>query len=129
MRDVENDPCADLDGDALLIAARETGIPTAAAARLIARYRAEVETLEIEPEWRSQMHMHGPGWSCSTYAAEGTQVTMTVWSYAKGEGETAYGIPGRQKGFPTYREAVAALNGRSYRSGPRSAQEAPRHGE
>lgn len=108
----------DLDADALAIAATECGMPAAAAARVIARYREMVETIEGEPEWKAVSHMHGPGWGASTYAAEGCQISMTQWSHGKGDSERVYGIPHRQKGYRTFREALAALNGRSFKGGP-----------
>lgn len=120
-RDAEIEGSA-LDADAIAVAAAEAGIPVAAAARLVSRYRAIVEAIEDEPDWRALSHMHGPGWSASTYAAEGCAITMTQWSNGKGKSERLYDLPHGTKPFPTFREAVAASKGRAFRAGPTTSQ-------
>lgn len=109
----------DLDADALAVAADEAGMPVAVAARIVSRYRAIVEAVDDEPEWRAEMHMSGAFGGCSTYVAEGCNIQMTLWTDKGGKSERVYSERRYgAKGYRTFREAVAALKGRSFRNGP-----------
>jgi hypothetical protein len=114
------EPENDLDADALAVAADEAGMAPAVAARVVARYRELVASLDGEPEWRAVMHMSGALGHAATYEAEGCEIMLSVWTDKRSRQERVYSERGRYspKGYPTFREAVAALKGRSFRKGP-----------
>lgn len=67
--------------DALDIAAKAVGMRSDQVRRAVEEYRAASRSLEVEPEWKSVMHMSGQDTGLTQYIADGTAVTLQVESW------------------------------------------------
>ncbi len=101
------------------IAAKKIGLRPDQIERAVTEYRAAVEKIEVEPEWKAIWHMCGSREAMHQYCAEGTKVALQInsWKGRSGwEQEKCYTLDGNS--YETFSEARAIELEREARPSP-----------